>query len=220
MNKYEALRILGLGREASLEDARRAYREQVKLWHPDRYSDSPALKSIAHKNVQDANRAWAFLRPRLPKKAPHAKVTPATLQTAARVAPHDRLKIMPAPRIRAGRMIRQGVLKLTPLLERIRQIKIGGLADWLKQDPNRGYRAWYRYSRSEKNADHAGRPSFDQTLARALESRRNGSWSAPAATGRGRDSTHSGDTSGNDHDHRPDEDRIAAVDPVKPSLKP
>jgi hypothetical protein len=116
-------------------------------------------------------------------------------------------------------MIRQSVLKLAPLLGRIRQIKFGSLADWLKQDPIRDYRHWYRYSRPGKDADRAGRPNFEQTLARVLRSRSGGSLSTPAVPEREKTFTPSGDMPGTGRDQLPDRDRIGGIDPVTHSRK-
>jgi hypothetical protein len=113
-------------------------------------------------------------------------------------------------------MIRQSVLKLAPLLGRIRQIKFGSLADWLKQDPIRDYRPWYRYSRPGKDADRAGRPNFEQTLAKALESNRSASLSAPARED-GPATARCTDISENIHKIRKNGNAIGAIDPVERS---
>lgn len=181
MNKHDALRIFGLGSEASLEDAKRAYREQVKLWHPDRYSDSAVLQSIALKNTQDANRAWACLRSQLPPKAPRLNTSTARTQARARVERKNRFSIKPAHKINIERMLRQGVLKLAPLVARIKHLPIGGIAEWLKEDPHRQYRPWYRYPHeSGRDLKKGPSPSFDQALAKALRSRNDGE--LPAST--------------------------------------
>ncbi len=172
MNRYEALKILGLGSEATLEDARHAYREQVKLWHPDRYSDNSALKSMALRNVQDANRAWAYLRSRLP-------VRPQS--TVAQVPKHGRnpqpanAGFNPRPKINLGELLRQGVRKVTPLVEHIRKLRFGGIAGWLRDDPQRHYRPWYRYAQKTGDQPPNGRPlTFGQTLAQVLKKKSTG----------------------------------------------
>ena len=65
MNTFQALEILGLDETPSLADIKKAYRQQVKIWHPDRYSEGSPLKGLAEKNIQDANLAYAHLKRQL-----------------------------------------------------------------------------------------------------------------------------------------------------------
>jgi curved DNA-binding protein CbpA len=51
MEKY--FKILKLKPGASLEDVKRAYKTQVKIWHPDRFpQESPRLQKKAHEMFQ------------------------------------------------------------------------------------------------------------------------------------------------------------------------
>jgi curved DNA-binding protein CbpA len=169
MNRFKALRILGLGPEATLHEAKHAYREQVKLWHPDRYSDNSVLKSMALKNVQDANRAWAYLRARLPQSAPAPK-KPAERSRVRRRSQSPPEFVIPSTRKMAlNEMLRQGVKKLRPLFVRIAELPFKGLAGWLRDDPNRDFRPWYRYSHDSGQASSNGRePSFGRTLEEVM----------------------------------------------------
>ncbi len=172
MNQYEALQILGLGPEATVEDARRAYREQVKLWHPDRYSDKSALKSLALKNVQDANRAWAYLRSRLPARP---KVTVAKARQHGRNPRPTTADVNTQPKINLGELLLQGVRKVTPLVAQIRKLRFGGIAGWLRDAPPHHYRPWYRYAQKSGDAAPGGRPqTFGQTLAQVLKKKNTG----------------------------------------------
>lgn len=76
MDLSKALEILGLPRGASMPEVKKAYREQARLWHPDRYSEASALKKQAEKNIQDANLAYAFLK-RQAQSAAGARPKPA-----------------------------------------------------------------------------------------------------------------------------------------------
>ncbi len=172
MNHYEALKILGLGSGATLEDARHAYREQVKLWHPDRYSDNSALKSLALKNVQDANRAWAYLRPRLPVQP---KSSVANARKRGRNADSPRAEVNAQPKINLGEWLLQGVRKITPLVAHVRKLRFGGIAGWLREDPQRHYRPWYRYAQKSAEAPPNERPAtFGQTLTQVLKKKNTG----------------------------------------------
>ncbi len=179
MNRFEALKILGLGAEATLKDARHAYREQVKLWHPDRYSDNSALKSMALKNVQDANRAWAYLRSRLPVQP---KTTAAKAPKRGRNVGSPLGEVNAQPKINLGELLLQGVRKVTPLVAHIRKLRFGGIAGWLRDDPQRHYRPWYRYTQKSADAPPNERPlTFGQTLTQVLKKKNTGS--LPETTG-------------------------------------
>ena len=157
MNRDEALRILVLGSEATVDEARRAYREQVKLWHPDRYSDNSALKSMALKNAQDANRAWAYLRPRLPRSRRRPNHSGAKLQASGRHRQPPGDAARSSRKIGLSERLRQGALRLAPLMARIRQLPLDAIAGWLRHDPNRHYRPWYRYAREAGDNTARGR---------------------------------------------------------------
>ena len=61
-------RTLGLAPGASLEEVKRAYRELVKVWHPDRFARAPHLQQQALEKIQLINHAYTrlrFLRPDL-----------------------------------------------------------------------------------------------------------------------------------------------------------
>ncbi len=215
MNRYDALRILGLGPEATLEEARRAYRDQVKLWHPDRYSDNSALKSMALKNAQDANRAWAFLRSRLPPSSPARQA----IKVAATPSPGFRRRqavhaIETSRKARLFKCLTCCVDWVAPLIGRIRQIQIAGIAGWLKEDPMRGYRPWYRYSRhAGRHTPKSGSPTFSQTLAEVMQDRSSGFLKVKDYPRRERPPSGAVPLSAERRD-RCDEGRIVAVDPV------
>ena len=57
MEKY--FKILKLKPGASLEDVKRAYKTQVKIWHPDRFpQESPRLQKKAHEMFQKVTTAY------------------------------------------------------------------------------------------------------------------------------------------------------------------
>ena len=218
MNRHDAFKILGLGPEATLDEARRAYREQVKLWHPDRYSDNSALKSMALKNAQDANRAWAFLRSRLPpssKARQNTKVAAApSPDSQRRQAVHG---IETSREARVFKCLSRCVDWIAPLIGRIGKIQIAGIAGWLREDPTRGYRPWYRYSRDAgRHTPKSGSPTFSQTLAEVMQARGRGFLKDKAYPRRERPSSGSVPPSAERRD-RCDEGGVGAVDPVERS---
>jgi putative hemolysin len=59
--------VLGIGAEASLDDARRSYRSRARLLHPDRSSEE--LRDTAEQAMATLNEAWATVRKRMPTTA-------------------------------------------------------------------------------------------------------------------------------------------------------
>jgi DnaJ-like protein len=62
MTRAEALRIFELDDRRTQEEVRAAYRELVKVWHPDRFANDPDLRAKADRRLQDINRAYAVLQ--------------------------------------------------------------------------------------------------------------------------------------------------------------
>jgi len=56
-NPYE---VLGLKDGASIEEVKKAYRELVKKYHPDRYMDNP-LSDLAEEKLREINEAYDYI---------------------------------------------------------------------------------------------------------------------------------------------------------------
>ncbi len=55
-------KILKVSPTASLEKVKRAYKERVKFWHPDRFPvESERLQKLAHQQMRDINEAYREL---------------------------------------------------------------------------------------------------------------------------------------------------------------
>jgi len=83
------LRVLGLPDEASLEDATAAYRDLVRVWHPDRFPGDARLRRKAEEQTRLLNQAISFLRkaltePRPPPLRPAARTVKPTKPTQTR----------------------------------------------------------------------------------------------------------------------------------------
>lgn len=58
MKIEEAIEILELPAQATFDDARRAYRELIQIWHSDRYQHSAQLLQRAQGKTRVLNEAW------------------------------------------------------------------------------------------------------------------------------------------------------------------
>lgn len=59
MNKY--YEILGLNPGASEEEIKEAYKDLIKVWHPDRFSDNERLKEKANEKLKEIILAYKNL---------------------------------------------------------------------------------------------------------------------------------------------------------------
>jgi preprotein translocase subunit Sec63 len=59
---WDPYMVLGVARGASRDEIGRAYREQLKRYHPDRVADlGPELQQVAHQKTVELQRAYAEL---------------------------------------------------------------------------------------------------------------------------------------------------------------
>ncbi len=58
----ECYRMLEVDPGASPELVKRAYRDLVKVWHPDRFTDDPGLQSRAQEKLKQINLAYGKAR--------------------------------------------------------------------------------------------------------------------------------------------------------------
>lgn len=54
--------ILGLEPGASYEQIQEAYRDLIKVWHPDRFAHDPRLQQKAHEQLKKINEAYSQLK--------------------------------------------------------------------------------------------------------------------------------------------------------------
>ncbi len=61
MNLQKCLKILELETTCSLQDAKRAYKDMVRVWHPDRFQSDPRLKHKAGQKLREINLAFTYV---------------------------------------------------------------------------------------------------------------------------------------------------------------
>ena len=62
MRPDEALKILGVGPGATPKEVKEAYRDLVKVWHPDRFGSDPRLRQKAEEKLKEINDAYGLLQ--------------------------------------------------------------------------------------------------------------------------------------------------------------
>src|SRR5579864_2322662 len=62
MSQPECFRALGVGPDASWEEVRQAYKDLVRVWHPDRFQSDPKLRKRAEQKLQKINEAYNTLK--------------------------------------------------------------------------------------------------------------------------------------------------------------
>jgi curved DNA-binding protein CbpA len=61
MDIKRCFEILELRPEASIDEAKQAYKDLVNIWHPDRFSNNPRLEQKAEKKLKEINQAYETL---------------------------------------------------------------------------------------------------------------------------------------------------------------
>ena len=79
---------------ASLEEVKRAYRDMVKVWHPDRFSHDPRLQKRAQEKLKEINLAYQRLESFLQEQVPPSQPPP---QPEVREAPRSQQRPKPPP---------------------------------------------------------------------------------------------------------------------------
>ena len=69
MDIITCYKILELDREASMGEAREAYIDMARVWHPDRFTDSPRLRKKAEEKFKEINIAYAEITSLLSTKS-------------------------------------------------------------------------------------------------------------------------------------------------------
>ena len=74
MDILKCYKILELDHESSVDEAREAYIDMARVWHPDRFTNNPRLRKKAEEKLKEINIAYTEIRSLL-------SVEPETFQT-------------------------------------------------------------------------------------------------------------------------------------------
>ena len=83
MSSAEALKILGLESNAKASEIKGAYRDLVKVWHPDRFGTDLPLRRKAEEHLKQINLAYQCLQGYTPTPDP----TPYKTQRSSETSP-------------------------------------------------------------------------------------------------------------------------------------
>jgi hypothetical protein len=61
MNIRNSYKTLELGYGASMEEVKQGYKDLVRVWHPDRFTEDPRLRKKAEEKLKEINRAYGDL---------------------------------------------------------------------------------------------------------------------------------------------------------------
>jgi len=95
MTEEEALRVLQLPDTCTPHQVRQAFRDLVKVWHPDRFGADRELQAKAERQLQEVNQAYAILRLR-PHRSRAKHQPPSPPRPAAPAARGSRPRTVPA----------------------------------------------------------------------------------------------------------------------------
>jgi DnaJ-like protein len=96
MSHTDCFRALGVASDASWEQVRQAYKDLVRVWHPDRFHSDPQLRDRAEQQLQRINEAYSALknseifRGYQPEPAPQPPPPRPSAGPAVSVHPHRR----------------------------------------------------------------------------------------------------------------------------------
>ncbi len=118
----DCFRALGVHADASWEEIRQAYKDLVRVWHPDRFQSDPMLQQRAEQQLQRINEAYFNLKnrqTRVPRAEPEPPPRPPEPAPAVHVPPDPRVHVGTDSRLQfqwPARVAYWGLVCLAPLV--------------------------------------------------------------------------------------------------------
>ena len=81
MDINDCYKALDLQPGATLEEIRMAYRDMVRVWHPDNYTNNPRIQKKAEEKLKGINAAYEFLTRQPSKREDQSQTTKRTEQS-------------------------------------------------------------------------------------------------------------------------------------------
>ena len=123
MSRTECFRLLGVDSDASFEAIRQAYKDLVRVWHPDRFQSDPELQRRAEQQLQRINEAYLAIKNSQfstePQPDPAPQPQPAEPAPPVHATPPSRGPDRPAWNLHYGWTLRAawlGLVCLAPLV--------------------------------------------------------------------------------------------------------
>ena len=85
--RAEHLATLGLAPTASWDEVTQAYKDLMRVWHPDRFTGNERMHSIAEEKLRDINVAYRVLQSVPPEAPPVEGEAPADPTAPAPIVP-------------------------------------------------------------------------------------------------------------------------------------
>lgn len=89
---HQSLNILELDSLTTPAELKRAYRDLVHVWHPDRFQNNPRLQQRAEKRLREINLAYRHILAHLASNQPNTALTATELNRNAHI-PTDKKKL-------------------------------------------------------------------------------------------------------------------------------
>ena len=83
MDVQQCFDVLEIDSNASIDEAKQAYKDMVNVWHPDRFSNNLRLKKKAEDRLKEINKAYEMIQSFLRTSKQHSHTVPDDRNNAA-----------------------------------------------------------------------------------------------------------------------------------------
>lgn len=95
MEIEHALKVLGLGKEATQKDIKQVYRDLSLVWHPDRFTNNQRLQNKGEEKLKEINEAYEILKNYIPQTlTQHLPLSKNRLKNLIQLLLHHRQNLL------------------------------------------------------------------------------------------------------------------------------